>query len=77
RAAGGLPHANIAAAHAPNAAFVGAVDPHPTRPATMAAGAAAPANEPGNPMALALGAESRSRTDAAAAIARSSAASVA
>ncbi|CAJ2944688.1 lipoprotein [Burkholderia pseudomallei] len=77
RAAGGLTQANIAAANATISAFVGDFDPQQTRPATMAAGAAAPAIEPGNQMALALGAESQSRTDAAADIATSIAAIVA
>lgn len=64
RAAGGLTASNIASAVSTIGAFMGDIDPEATPPAVLSAGTAASAIDAANKMALALGAESQSRTDA-------------
>ncbi|MET3229284.1 UNVERIFIED_ORG: hypothetical protein ABIC54_001458 [Burkholderia sp. 1263] len=71
QAAGGLTPANIAAAAARVAAFLGGIDPQQTPPAFVAAHTPTGTVTDGNRMALALGAESQSRGDTGATLAAS------
>jgi hypothetical protein len=70
RAAGGLTSDNVSAAQQRMSGFLGGVDPQQTTPTFVASGATANVSA-GSTMALALGAESQSRTDGSLTIAQS------